>query len=1041
MYDFHHASRYDRLIAWAIGLLTLLVYLITLAPGAYPGESAAMMASLVGLSSNAEPSHPLGSLLFRLIALPGLPGLPLRLNMLSALCGAAAIGLLYRLVSRWLLRAARISSDSGNHEIMPPEDDPEDAPREVPRAVSPWIITHRSRVAAVTGGLTAAAVFAFCVPFWSASTRLHFETLDVLLLLLAVERLMLYLSSGRQANLLSSAFLWGMGIVEAPVFVLAAPLVIFGLVTTVRDHTKDPAPALLLTTVAILSGIGASLTLAIGLSYVTATGSPAAALGALLRANGRAITDAWSNAGGVSTLFQILIPAGLALTITRYGISNRSPSLSLVHLLLLAVTVECLLGAPIAPWRQMRLHGHLPVMSYLLLALTAGYLAARGWACAGADVNMESTGDDTHFERGLSALSCYALVGVAGLTLALNLSEANGRAGAFVDALARETLTQCNGRTWLVAEREFAPHLAVVAHEQRLPVRILAATGRAPTQLASWIDADPGLASNRGRLMTAAATGADAFVATWFRIDDRIEQRAAVATSTDLWAVAGRHAVPCLLLDLGATNARSIPAGTLLASHRDGWGRINRLLPAAHELPPMLVARRDALGRQVARVANELGVALEDQGDAVGAYDAYAQARRSDTMNVSAVLNQYGLIKQGLHAGERETINAAVRAPFVQAALAHDVNDLARNQGPLRSTTHYRRLRLNLSLAAQPPAARAMLQQLQEYDVVHATSPDELIRLALAPTPTNTATAGAVAADLLRREAAVMIMSGQAGAAARRLTAALTHTPDDLRLWALLAGALFQEGSDRAVEVQVLPGLRAAAGTRDLPLMHVMRAHLSLRGGPSQYNTACQALRAALALQPDLPGVSDTLLRLDLLQMDWTALESDATAALAAQPASAFASYLLGDILIGQGRLDQAEEQLRRSLALQPTALVWCRLAEIHRQRPSLQAAEDAARQALAIDDDSHEPWEVLGCILMDAKRFAEAEDALAQALRRCEDAPCLAIKRARLLAARGDIRTARQVASLNRSAWLKLPPRLRVGADALESQLAANAQ
>ena len=53
------ANRLDLRLALASGAVAFLVYLLTISPGVYPGQSAMLMATYTGIEPQIAPTHPL----------------------------------------------------------------------------------------------------------------------------------------------------------------------------------------------------------------------------------------------------------------------------------------------------------------------------------------------------------------------------------------------------------------------------------------------------------------------------------------------------------------------------------------------------------------------------------------------------------------------------------------------------------------------------------------------------------------------------------------------------------------------------------------------------------------------------------------------------------------------------------------------------------------------------------------------------------------------------------------------------------------------
>jgi hypothetical protein len=79
-------------------------------------------------------------------------------------------------------------------------------------------------VAAVLAGLTAAMALAFSVPFWSAATRLQYQSFDLLLVLAVFYLLVMFARTGWLFLMMIFAFGYGVGTVESTMFLLLLPV-------------------------------------------------------------------------------------------------------------------------------------------------------------------------------------------------------------------------------------------------------------------------------------------------------------------------------------------------------------------------------------------------------------------------------------------------------------------------------------------------------------------------------------------------------------------------------------------------------------------------------------------------------------------------------------------------------------------------------------------------------------------------------------------------------------------------------------------------
>jgi len=184
---------------------------------------------------------------------------------------------------------------------------------------------------------------------------------------------------------------------------------------------------------------------------------------------------------------------------------------------------------------------------------------------------------------------------------------------------------------------------------------------------------------------------------------------------------------------------------------------------------------------------------------------------------------------------------------------------------------------------------------------------------------------------------------------------------------------------------EALPHLRAAAHLQpgNAIILHDLGLACLECG---ERDEAIAALQGAIAANP---RYADAHLRLGI------AFENAGAhaAALAAygeaakiKPALADAHYRAGDLLDNLGRIAEAAQRFRRAAAAAPKTTLG-RIAAARAQRAANQdsAAEKILRHALALEKDSVIALELLGDLLADAGRFAEAEPIF---LRAIEKAP-----------------------------------------------------
>jgi uncharacterized protein HemY len=183
------------------------------------------------------------------------------------------------------------------------------------------------------------------------------------------------------------------------------------------------------------------------------------------------------------------------------------------------------------------------------------------------------------------------------------------------------------------------------------------------------------------------------------------------------------------------------------------------------------------------------------------------------------------------------------------------------------------------------------------------------------------------------------------------------------------------------VEKSVLPQMQKALKNPDHLLIHAVRGFLLKKKGPNFYAEARLSLIRALSINAAMPDLWGALFELDLAlgRQDFT--EADARNLLNIEPDHALANYLMGALLLSRGKLQEAEDFLRRSIEKEPTAANCNDLGENLRRQKKLVDAETFVRQALAIAPGLLPALDTLACVLYDAGKYQEAAQQAAKAV------------------------------------------------------------
>jgi tetratricopeptide (TPR) repeat protein len=1002
-------------LAAGIALVTFVAFLATLAPAPCPGESGAAMAQVFGLWSSSFAAHPLWLLSAR--AAGSLPVLApeLRLNAFSALCGSLSAALLFRVAKRVFFEFIR---EQPSLRFEPTAEDdfaaalPEDS----------TIDNAKAHAFALIGGAIASLSFAFSAPLWAASTALHAQTFDLLLLLLLVDQLSRFHYTGSVSACMAVSFLLGLGVVESMLFVSAAPLALIVIVLTANRSGQISESFLLLTLATFAVGAAAAAALLIGLSDLAGAAiheQLLSALKGLARAHAADVAGVLPAAG----LACVALQAAGAVLLALAGLYCLSPlqeeSARLKWLIanigLTAYVVAALTNAPYTPWPLLRESASLTAIPALCLAVAAGALATY-WCRFATECRFDDV--DYLQEPSLGARFLgYGLCGVLGLAALrspyTNASEADWRQACFVDQLAREVLAQAGDARCLLTNGSVDANILIRDHLSGARRTILKADAA-----------------------RAQPSDAQSFVEQWLRDNPEGHRQVATVANPGLWLRAGLLPVPHGLVYTGTAEWRRLDGAALLESNRAFWGRAQALLSTGGAARPLVRKTSDLILAQLSRSANDLGVLEEKLGDLRSAAQAYDQALGFSADNLCAMFNRLSLrlrldgkkpCEESLRAlatlSKQQDFGEALRAAAGRCGL------LATQDADVLMPAILR----TYAPGEEPP--EATLCALRQWLALARTQ---------APRGALERPAGASASDtpdIRLAQALTMRLQGKLPAAERMLRLVVRDTPANLSAWSLLADMLLSRGETAEVARVILPAMRQADArkTSALPDMTEGLWHLSVT--PPRLGDARASFLRALQANPELSEAADQLLIVDRRRGEAASLESDALHVLKLQPRHAGASALMGSLRLSQKRYGDAESYLRQSLSASPTAGALNDLAEFLRRAGRLREAEEQARRAVRFAPNLYQAWDTLGCVLLDQGRVEEASDSMrcAMALSPAEDVrPRLTLARLRLREGRREEASA----ILDRVSLLagELAPQARLEYDSLRQQMAHEA-
>lgn len=1028
----------DRLIALVVFAVAFGIYFATLCRGVYPGPSSTLLLSHTGLEPRLSPMHPLWGWLVRQIADLSPSGMVLRVHLFSAFCGALALAFLFLNMSWLVYRTIQVDKTTA----------------------------ARSRRVAVIAGLTATLALGFAVPYWIAATRCYYHLFDLLLLNIALRLLTRYDETDRTAPAVAFAFVYGIGLVEAPAFWGLAPVFLVFLILSMwsrhRLRVRDFLP--------MLAGgfVGACLFFAAAAGFYKTEGFYLAGYGGYLQIIRILLTNHFATirgglprVGWMVVVFLIVVPWCTMLLVARRALNDeRDWSYYALHVVMTVIALLILGNIRVAPWPLLGLH-RLPVMPYLFTAMGIGYLVAY-WNLALIDWwTTPQSGRFRHLlSRGFGPVVTVAILGFLLWVAIDNRRQASGAGAEFLSEYADEIIDSLEGKPWLVSNGALDAQILARAHERGIEVRLLNLAKLRDSiyikRMKQWFDSP--------RLRNTAELGVLPLVQDWVGSDPLIDRKLAIQSAPDIWAgVENLTQVPNRTVYLAVRKPETLAIESKLNAHRAFWERVEALLATANSEAPYMNAYRNYLRRHTGFVANNFGVFLQDMGRHDEAFKVYNRVREIDPDNISAVLNLAIMVREGHHPESREEIEASVKEFIADLPQRRHIWALSRTYGYVRDPMAFAQLGWTWALSGQPGIAVSGLKRSMEMlpenertrvketlaDIYLLRDEDEqsealywellvenpenhraLLTLARIATRRGdfeqaeelldrAEAAGVNPARLAMEWASVYLASGAGDKARLTLEELVDVEPNEIRAWAMLAAVLVQQ-RDLARLDEVIRRMETLVGPEDY-LVLVTKAQKAFLD--EEWQTARDLFQRAVAKKPNVPLVMEWVLRMDFLLNDKPSGEKHAKQLLTIDRENAFANYIMGSIMLERGDLEAAEDYLRTSVRSRQIPEALNDLADLLQQIGRYDEAEEYARSAYQLNDRMFIAWDTLGTIYLKQNRLDEAEEAFRTALGMYNDDLRIHLHMAQVQFQKGNLERAREIVRMLEENRSSLPP------------------
>ncbi len=1007
---------------------TLVLFLFSACHHTYPGHSAQLVAEAARLTPSVLLTHGFFSTVAHLLTYVPLFSLPTQLNLFAAVCGCLSATLFYRLVARTILiYAYDPHEDDAN---IWPEDEKAEPPSFNTALTSVGFYNQRLLAIAITSSLAATLLLAFMAPVWLASTHLN-ESIFNLALLLVILTIFPYQESPLcHLRFLLATILFTLGLYETSIFVALLP-VMASLAFTFYLGMENRALVMGNTVFGGFAGLMIAFYLR-SLQPETVPGPFLLEMERFLRTIVYHHIDEFkfffTSSGWLWNLAQTAIPAAILLFGKNLIFDKWTGNARLAAMLIIVTAIPCAMNLSISPFAIYQQVDHLPVFPAAILSATLAFIFAASrlffvpklsGGIANESISTEDQPTPPSDKPATAFIILLALIAL--ITPFRSFSYVTPKKSQFADTIAREMVVGMDEHTWMITTGQMDNHLRIQAYllTKKLHLVTLRQTENPEEQrsLQKDIETDATFQDlNRPRLLNARSIGTLRFVMEWFSSDTNICRKAMVLGTPDLWTAAKYRALPHGLTFSGIHSAGAIDTQKLITASETLADRMAPLLVSKKETAsPILVQLSFLLRLRMGFAVNELGTILEDLGQSDHAFAAYQRACQIDPENVSALLNAYAMAKGGkVKNSQIDAMKQRLRQLLKERALSRlGLQGLFLNYGTIHQKDFYQQeAETWIARGAQAVASekakkslvlsqRAELNTLSERAYYYSISgkPDQAEACYLAALDQDPSDFEALygltllmisnnnipRAELLLERATntkneknvmllyptilIAIQKGDKLRAEKLLAEATHNYPSEERFWKLRALLLLKQGDVLLVRHQILPEMMKALKDPEHYLIHIVRGLMLKQQGPAFYREARISLLKGLSINASMTETWNAVLELDMLIGRIEIMEADIHHLLTLEPDHAQANYMKGSIQLARGKVESAEDFMRRSIEKSPSAVACNDLAEILRRQKKLKEAREYAHQSTVLDPNLPHARATLAAILADTEK------------------------------------------------------------------------
>ena len=970
----------ERVVGVLLFLGILGFYLAQIPAFAVPGRWVEMLVSFSGLDPFRPLVRPLWTALMQGLAGLPLPDLALFVNGLSALAGAAVCTLLY--ASLLCMPFGRMFM--GDHRFS------------------------EARSAHLLAGVLAALYAAVSQPMVTASTRGDFAGFDLLLLLLAVYPSLHYYRRPANGLIYVSGLMAGLAAAEYPGMLMVLPGLGLWWVLLIW---RFQAQAWRHVALASLLAVSVALLVLLGSAYCFSGSDEAAWRGgvtigqAFVELAKNQVLEAAYSVPKVGWLLLLCVTVGPLVFVVFRPMEETTDlftqlGIYFFRLVLLALGVIILFELPGAPSRFMNARVLL-VAPYLIAGLWFGQLV-------GYYHGLSLRRPSRVASRLIAMLGMFVMVSAGLIHARGNRTDPLAPVVAFVD----QVVAALPDEAYVVTDGTFDASLRLVGHRSGKVMHLINIRRDSRIHSAYYASLMEDL-----QLRSAAHMGVRVLLTEWINDPSTLTARVAVLTSPHVLPASGFEVFPAgLFYRVSRAENRQSPE-LMLQQNQEAWSSLPVMDLSAMKTSSAGWQHTQVLQRWLSRLANDLGVALDERQSSGLAREAYEQSLVFWPDNVSASMNVLAQVQEQGDGEQQEVWTARLKEQVLhnpeglQPAFVRQVSGLVRN--PMMSYEAGSLLARSGRLREAVDQARKAAAQLDDSTL---SAQLELARLFLRGQRAEES------AKILAR--LLEVAPASQGVHLGLLQVALVRRDFDEA--EIQISQLEKLGMDEGRLAYEKAALNRAAGRRDLakrqfldlvnkpqPAPDAWLALAQLAGQEKDrelFDKAMAALKKERSYPPGLfllgeqalaqhnmdearryferimildPGNIEALTRLAQLDFDRrnaVSLRNRVAALLDIDPDNSFGHYFAASVHLEAGRLDLAETSLRRSLARSDYDMARNDLAWVLNEVGRSDEAMVEIQRALALNPRNASSWDTLASIQSRQGESAEAELSLEKA-------------------------------------------------------------